>query len=388
MKLLATVVSILLSIGVLQAQGIEFFHGTWEEAIAASKAEEKPIFVDAFATWCGPCKRMARDVFPNEKVGAFFNRHFINMKLDMERGQGLEFRKEYPVSAFPTLFFIDGNGEVVHKTKGAKGVDQFLELGRKVMSMADRSGAYAERYEAGERDPELMYKYVKALNNAGKPSQKIANEYLATDPDLSTEPNLLFLIEATTQADSKAFSLLADNKAAAIAVSDEQTVTTRMAEACKATLAKAIEFESEDLLEEAQDKMAEHCPDQAEDFAYTSAIEFYRTQRDADNYAKACKKYAKKAIKEQPTTLHKLAVEMHKAFRGEPVVMKEAELIAEQAVDQQADYQSYATYARILKDNNKKEAAIEAAEKALELAQDKGPYAVRMMESFLKQVKS
>ena len=47
----------------LTGQGIDFFHGTWEEALEKATAEEKPIFVDAYAVWCGPCKRMAREVF-------------------------------------------------------------------------------------------------------------------------------------------------------------------------------------------------------------------------------------------------------------------------------------------------------------------------------------
>jgi thiol-disulfide isomerase/thioredoxin len=47
------------------AQGIEFFHGPWSEALAKAKTEDRLIFVDAFASWCGPCKRMAAETFTN-----------------------------------------------------------------------------------------------------------------------------------------------------------------------------------------------------------------------------------------------------------------------------------------------------------------------------------
>lgn len=65
----------------IQAQGIDFFHGSWAAAQEKAKAEQKLIFVDAFASWCGPCKRMAAQVFPDPQVGDYFNANFVNLKL-------------------------------------------------------------------------------------------------------------------------------------------------------------------------------------------------------------------------------------------------------------------------------------------------------------------
>jgi len=70
----------------LSAQGgIEFSKGDWNEILAQAKNENKIVFVDAYTTWCGPCKMMSRDVFPNPRVGAFYNTNFVNAKIDMER---------------------------------------------------------------------------------------------------------------------------------------------------------------------------------------------------------------------------------------------------------------------------------------------------------------
>ena len=68
----------------VQAGGIDFFHGTWEEALEKAKKEDKLIFVDAYTTWCGPCKRMSKQVFPQDAVGEFYNKNFVSMKIDME----------------------------------------------------------------------------------------------------------------------------------------------------------------------------------------------------------------------------------------------------------------------------------------------------------------
>lgn len=388
MRYLVIIGIIALSFTTTKAQGIEFFHGTWEEALTEAKLQEKVIFIDAFAVWCGPCKRMANNVFPDEKVGEFFNRYFINMKLDMERGEGLEFRKEYPVAAFPTLFFINSEGEVVQKVKGAKDVKSLLDLGKKVLSLSDNSEEYAELYEAGERDPEFIYKYVKSLNNSGKSSLRIANEYLNSQSDLSTEFNLKFILETATSADSRIFGLLVQNRSQIEDVVGKEDVENQIVRACQATVLKASEYNSTELLEEAQEKMKKHCPEKAMQFTYDSALDFHLTQRNPEEYAKVCKKYAKKVLKDNALELDKLATNMYQNFTEEKAVLVEAESISKAAIDKEVNYRYYATYARILKDNGKDKEALDYAEKALELARAEGPHTVRMMESFIQQIKS
>jgi uncharacterized protein YyaL (SSP411 family) len=61
--------------------GIKFFNGTWKELLAEAKKQNKPIFMDVYTTWCRPCKVLDKDVFPNEKVGEFYNKNFINYKF-------------------------------------------------------------------------------------------------------------------------------------------------------------------------------------------------------------------------------------------------------------------------------------------------------------------
>ena len=173
----------------LQAAGIDFFQGTWEEALEKAKKEDKLIFVDAYTTWCGPCKRMSKQVFTQNEVGEFYNKNFISMKIDMEKTPGRKFQRKYPVSAFPTLYYIDGDGEVAHVTKGGKSPEQFIQLGQMAMKKNDKSGDYETEYNEGKRDYDLVYNYVKALNKAGKPSLKIANEYIKSQKDLTTEEN-------------------------------------------------------------------------------------------------------------------------------------------------------------------------------------------------------
>src|SRR5687768_4337454 len=76
-QLLLLVVFPLFTVAELSAQGIRFEHGSWEQAKAKAKAGNKFIFVDAFTTWCGPCRYMSANIFPKPEVGTFFNQHFV-----------------------------------------------------------------------------------------------------------------------------------------------------------------------------------------------------------------------------------------------------------------------------------------------------------------------
>ena len=69
---------------------------SWKEAIETAKREGKLVFVDFYTDWCGPCKVMARDVFPQKQVGDFFNAKFVCLKLNAEK-EGRELAKRFCV---------------------------------------------------------------------------------------------------------------------------------------------------------------------------------------------------------------------------------------------------------------------------------------------------
>ena len=65
---------------------------SWTKAVKKAKAEKKLIFVDCYASWCGPCMRLATQVFTQDKVADFFNEHFINVNFYMEKDPDLKSR--------------------------------------------------------------------------------------------------------------------------------------------------------------------------------------------------------------------------------------------------------------------------------------------------------
>lgn len=112
-------------------EGIQFFSGTWQEALDEAKKENKYIFLDAYTSWCGPCKMMKNKTFTDKSVGEFYNKYFINVAIDMEKGEGPALSNKYGVEAYPTLIYLKPNGMLIGKAMGFRKAKEFLDIGIK-----------------------------------------------------------------------------------------------------------------------------------------------------------------------------------------------------------------------------------------------------------------
>lgn len=109
---------------------------TWAEIKAKAKRENKMIFFDAYTSWCGPCKFLETNVYTDDKVAAYYNDNFINVKFDMEKGEGIALAKELDIVSFPTLLFFSPSGELLHKNVGALRSQEFVSLGKDALNPA------------------------------------------------------------------------------------------------------------------------------------------------------------------------------------------------------------------------------------------------------------
>lgn len=113
-------------------KGISFEHGKLSDAKKLAKETHKIIFIDSYTQWCGPCKKMAAQVFTDADVGKYFNSNFINVKMDMEETEGMLVGRRYSVNFYPTLLFIKPTGELVRKEVGYHSKSQLLSLVKRI----------------------------------------------------------------------------------------------------------------------------------------------------------------------------------------------------------------------------------------------------------------
>ena len=168
--------------GIVNAQdrSIRFEEGTFQAALEKAKQENKLLFVDCYTSWCGPCKMLARDVFTNNEVADYFNEHFISLKVDCEKGEGPEIKNRFGVSGYPTLLFINGQGEVVNKIVGASRQPYFLENVKKGLDTQNSLFAKEAKYKSGCRDQAFLVDLILTYQNANesKKATEISREFL------------------------------------------------------------------------------------------------------------------------------------------------------------------------------------------------------------------
>ena len=180
---------------------------SWTEVKAKAKLENKPIFIDAWTTWCGPCVYMNKKVFPEQQVGSFFNTNFINVKLQLDSttedsdyvkswyADAQNLMQEWDIQYFPTFIFLNPQGELVHRAVGGSDTKTVIALGKDALHPKSQFYTLKKEYDAGSRDAVLLYNLAKAANRAGFDdlAKQVTRQYLATQKNLFTKDNLLLL---------------------------------------------------------------------------------------------------------------------------------------------------------------------------------------------------
>ena len=341
-----------------QDTGIRFFEGTWEQALEQAEKTGKLIFLDAYAVWCGPCKVMARDVFTQEAAGELYNKHFINFKMDMEKGIGPSLAQKYQVTAYPTLLFVNAKGDVVHQGRGSLPLGQFLDLGKAALTLNDQTESLTKLYKEGNREPDFLRRYALALLQGAKPHLKITNEFLRTNPDFTKADNLDFLLEALVDADSRVFDYVVLHQKALFARSGDSSVQASTRLACEATAKKAANYQQADLLKQAKTQYKKIFPKDAAVFALRLDALYAFELQAWDDWAKATDKWLKKAATgTNPKPWLEQAALAYRYCEGKPLPTQKAETWAEQAIKREKTKKAMFLYAELLQRNGKTELA-------------------------------
>lgn len=190
---------LLLPILGLAQQGINFEHISLEEAMVKARQEKKLIFIDFYTDWCAPCKAMAKNIFTLEVVGNEYNKSFINLKINAEK-EGVNAAKKYAIMAYPTMMFINADGQLIYKKVGSTDVNGVLMMSKEALtalksgtSLVDLKNEYPTKrndeaflklfidksIKAGDKPFDAMEDYLKIQKSIKPNSSRMLDFYLA-----------------------------------------------------------------------------------------------------------------------------------------------------------------------------------------------------------------
>ena len=214
MKKILTLTTIIVSAIAFSQTGIKFEDSNFKSILQKAKKENKLIFLDAYTTWCGPCKLMAKNIFPLQKVGDYYNANFVNAKIDMEKGEGLELAKKYKVQAYPTYLFIDGDGKEVHRTLGYVKEDDFIQFGKDALQPENRLSSLIKRFEDGETNPDFLKSLAEKTMFSDKDLfGRVLSKYFEVNKGKElTKDDVNLLLQSVNSLESPSYQIFKDRK--------------------------------------------------------------------------------------------------------------------------------------------------------------------------------
>lgn len=182
------------------AQGIQFVQGSFDDAMAEARKANRPLFVDIWATWCGPCKRLGREIFPQQKVGDYFNPRFVCYQLQTDPKDTVALRRarevmeQYQVTALPTLLWIAPNGELMHYCTGFCSADELISRAQTALDPEKRVGTALAKWQQGDRSLKVGYQYFAANSTKQDEADKW---YLALSPEEQCDSDMCMFLTFT-----------------------------------------------------------------------------------------------------------------------------------------------------------------------------------------------
>lgn len=297
MKIIPIFISLSLTIISSQAQEINFERGTWKDAVAKAKTQNKPIFIDFFTTWCGPCKLLDQKVYAKPEVIQKMNANFINVKIDAEKGEGPDLARKFEVSAYPFLVWADKNQNVLLTDAGYMPVSEFMKSVDNALNQykEGRLEDYETQYRAGKRDAVFMADFINKRRAMVMDNRELIEQYLLTISvsEQTSEKTLKLLTENTFTLNGKAIEILKNQSAfKKYNISTLETVSNTMMEYFR----NALKTKNLDLLERLATHNLQLNPVEAGRQNERYRMEFYKSTNNTPKYLETAQNLADKYL--------------------------------------------------------------------------------------------
>ncbi len=139
-----------------------WIEGDYTTALSKVRADNGKLVMLEFSTdWCVWCKRLAADTWTNQTVIDFAGQHLIPLEIDAEKGDGIELAKKYHIGGYPTMVFVNADGEEFDRIPGYLPADDMVKELTRITSGVDTYPALRARVEANPDDAKLLVQFAQ-----------------------------------------------------------------------------------------------------------------------------------------------------------------------------------------------------------------------------------
>lgn len=356
-----------------QNRSIEFNHQPWSEILALAKKEKKMIYVDCYTSWCGPCKWMAKNVFTNDTVADFYNSNFINAKIDMENGEGIDLAKKYDIRAYPTMLFLNSDGEQLHRTCGSTPAQDFITSGKNALVPEKQLATYSKSFNTKTVDAVYAYTFFSMLENACQSYGTELTKYFSTqkDEDLGSKSNWKIIYQYVDEYNSRPFLYLESNKETFAKSYTLDSVESKINKVYISGLYSALQNKDSIGYETLKTKLKNSNTKDADKIILEAEIKKFQRNKDWANYSKLVTEYVQKYDTGNANELNSYAWTFYENISDKTMLAKAASW-AKKATELDNNYPYNDTFAAVLYKLGDFVEAKKAAEKAIELAKKSG----------------
>lgn len=190
----------------------------YDEALALSKAEKKPLVILFYATWCPHCNKMKHEIFTDSTVEAFYTKNFVCMAVDATSAYGQElktkFQNKFRVNSFPTFAFLDSDENLLYCTSGELKKEAFLSEGNDVLLPENQIPNIKKAFYDDFSNADKCLNYISTIKKAGIDATSITQKYLSakTEEEKFTEINWKVFAYGINNFDTDEFKFVIKNK--------------------------------------------------------------------------------------------------------------------------------------------------------------------------------
>jgi len=184
MKKITFLIYLLLTAFTVTADEIPgFFTGNLQSLFETAKAKKQIAMIDFYTTWCAPCEAMEKTIYRNELFFPYTQK-MVSYKIDAEKGEGIALASKYNVGIYPTIIFVDSDGNEIERIIGFdNNLERWFKKIDRILEGKDVASNWVKLYEK-DKTLDLSNKLAKYFMNFDiKKAEPFYQNCLLLDPD-------------------------------------------------------------------------------------------------------------------------------------------------------------------------------------------------------------